>query len=417
MITSGVMGASAESLPELRITRGDPLAWVIWRLFRDHRWRLVWLVAIGGAAAMYGLSALDGTLLPRLGFDSAIADLNSAIIWLVLVPIAAHAYVTQLVDIPKLFADLQRQDVTGLSEPEYAKFVEDCRRVYNHPYWAVICLLIFAVPWMLFMQATAASPHTWYYPETIWPWWVYCAIQYLEIYAALMYATRYAITCVQLRKLLHVGPPRPAFLFRRHFSRPADRPLEPRFLHPDGLGGCGAVLGFVVHTLVIGGGVLVVATLESVNTARTVSHFGQSSGLPAFIVVAVLYATVVPYLLLYPLRLTLGSLRDAKRHLASKLSAHESKIIWERIGQVDQATPSERDEHVGVLIRSLRPLGEISAALNTVPGSLVELGQRSSQAIVMATVVPPVVAVAYRIAADVWGWNLDTLIRTILVGH
>lgn len=221
---------------------------------------------------------------------------------------------------------------------------------------------------------------------------------------------------MQLRKLLRDSVPRPRFLFRRHFQRP-ERPLEPRFLHPDGLGGCGAVLRFVVHALVIGGGVLVVATLESVNTARTLSHFGQSSGLPAFIVVAVLYATVVPYLLLYPLRLTLGSLRHAKHLLASALSTHESTIIWKRISQVEQANNVERDEHIEVLIRSLRPLGQISAALDTVPESLIQLGQRSSQAVVLAAVVPPVLAVAYRIASDVWGWNFDILIRTILLGH
>lgn len=417
MMASVAAGASADSLPELRVTRADPLAWLIWRLFRHHRWRLAWVVVIASVAAMYGISGLDGTLLPRPGFDSAISDINSAIIWLVLIPIAAHAYVSQLVDIPKLFADLQNAGVTGLTSAEYAKFIEDCQRVYNRPYWAVFCLLIFAVPWALFMEATAASPHFWYYPAAIWPWWLYCAIEYLEIYAALMYATRYAITCLQLRKLLRAGVPHPRFLFRRHFTRPSDRPLEPRFLHPDGLGGCGPVLWFVVHALVIGGGVLMVVALESVDTTQTVAHFGQSSGLPAFIVVALLYATVVPYLLLYPLRLTLGSLRHAKHLLATKLSMHESAIIWKRIRQVDQATPTERDEHIEVLIRSLHPLGQISAALDTVPESLIQLGQRSAQVVVLATVMPPVLAVAYRIATDVWGWNLDALIRTILLGH
>ena len=411
-----VVTASARHLPELQITRGDPVAWVVWRLFRKHHWRLFWVVAIASAAAMYGLSALDGTLLPRPSFDAASTDVNSAIIWLLLIPIAAVAYVTQLTEIPTLFADLQRSGVTGLTEPEYAKFIEDCRRAYNHPSWSVASLLIFAVPWALFMEATAASPHSWYYPTALWPWWVYSAIEYLEIYAALMYAIRYAITCLQLRKLLRDGVPHPRFLFRRHFRRP-ERPLEPRFLHPDGLGGCGAVLRFVVHALVIGGGVLFAVTLESINTARTVSHFGQSSGLLAFIVVAVLYATVVPYLLLYPLRLTLGSLRHAKHQLAAVLSAHESAIIWKRMRQVGQLGSAERDEHIEVLIRSLNPLGQISTALDTVPGSLVELGQRSTQAVVLATVVPPILAVAYRIASDVWGWNLDSLIRAILVGH
>jgi hypothetical protein len=416
MVSSIAVESPKEDLPDLSVTRADPLAWLIARLFRAHHWLLFWLVALGGAAAMYGISAIDGTLLPRPGFDAATTDINSAIIWLLLVPIASVAYVAQLTAIPALFADLQRSGVTGLTPHEYAKFIEDCRRAYNHPYWAVLALVAFAAPWALFMEATAASPHNWYYPAALWPWWIYCAIQYLEIYAALMYATRYAITCVQLRKLLRSGVLRPRFLFKRQFCRP-ERPLEPRFLHPDGLGGCGAVLRFVLQTLVIGGGVLVVVTLESVNTARTVSHFNQGSGLPAFLVVAALYATVVPYLLLYPLRLTLESLRKAKYQIAAKLSAHESRVIWQRIVHLDNALEPDRDEHIEVLIRSLNPLGQISAALDTVPGSLVELGQRSSQALVLAAVVPSLVAVGYRVASDVWGWNLDALIRTLLTSH
>ncbi|MFI5272457.1 MAG: hypothetical protein ACHQ4H_05415 [Ktedonobacterales bacterium] len=407
---------AADVLPRLSVIRRDPVARVVHWLFAGRGRLIFWAVLLVDAVSMYGFSALDGTLVPHGNFDAALTDINSGLIWLALVPIAAIAYLYQLDEIPELFATLQRNGVTGLTSAGYERFVADCDHWYNHWLWAPLALLCFAFPWMGFMQATAQSPHTWYYPPAVWPWLIFCAIQYVEIYAVLMYALRCAVTCLQLRKLLLVGAPWPQWLHRHGFQRPAAA-IAPQFLHPDGLGGFGAVLRFVLRSLVIGGWVLIVVTLESMNTSRTVSHFGQGSGLAAFIVVAALYATAVPALLFYPLRVTLAALRDAKHRLALVVSRHENAIVWARVAAVERDSSAQREEHVGVLIGSLRPLGDINAALNTVPESLIDLGRRSSQLIVLATVAPPLIAIMYRIASDAFGWNWDALIRQLLLGH
>lgn len=409
---------------ELSVVRADPLARLVQRLFRGHRWRLFVVMALLGVVCVYVIPAAVGTLQLRAGFDSALSDVNSAIIWLLLVPTAAMAYLDQLDEIPALFARLRENGVTGLKAEQQGAFLTVCRHWYNRWFWAPLALVAFALPWALFMQATASSPYTWYYPPVRWPWLLYCAIQYLEIYGALTYALRFALTCLLLRMLLKGVGARPGerpslvyrVLARPRFERPAV-PLRPQFLHPDGLGGFGPITAFVLHALIIGGGVLVVVTLESVNTASTLADFGQSSGLLAFIVVALLYATVVPWLLLYPLRLALVELRHAKHELAWTLSQRENAIIWERIELVRDGATTEHGAHVDELIARLRPLGQISAALETVPESLFELGRRSSQVIVASTVLPPLLAILYRIAADVWGWNWDNVIRGLMAGR
>jgi hypothetical protein len=383
----------------------DPLARLILRLFRGRSWLLYGVVALGGVVCVYGIPALNGTLLLRPGFDSALSDVNSAIIWIVLVPIAARAYLRQLTEIPSVFDALRANGVTGLTEDEYRRFIVGAQRAYNRWWWWQALILIFLAPfWATFLMATAQSPFTWYYPSVLWPWFLYVFIQMVEIYAAVSYLIRYIITCRQLRLLLKDGSFRHKAL------------LEPQFLHPDGLGGFGIIMRLVQNTLVIGGGVLIVFALESVNTARTVSGFSQGNGLAGFILVALIFATAIPYLVLYPLRLTLAGLRDAKHRLAGALSQHESLRIWSHMREVEGSPPATEDEHVEGLVRSLHPLGQISLALQTVPETLFELGQRSSQIIVLSTVLPPVVAIAYRVAADLWGWDWDALLRTIFHG-
>lgn len=381
------------------IYRNDPIARLVVKLFGQHATLLGVVVALGGVVCVYLIPATNGTLLPRPGFDSAVSDIFSAIIWIVLIPIAASYYLRQLRDAPGLFKHLYENGVTGLDDAEFAKFMGDATKAYNWRGWFVIAATIFAVPWYLFLLSVTVSPHTWYYPSNLWPWCVYVAIEYVEIIAALMYFSRYVVTCVFLRRLLR------------------NTRLRPALLHPDGLSGFGSVTHFVVQSLGLGGGVLIVFALESINTSRTVTHFGNSAGLVLFIVIAVLYATVVPYLLLYPLRETLNAIGEYKRDLQSLVSTHINAEVQHHVDAAIHAS-EQRDEEERLhtaekLVVSLRTVGQTVQVLETLPTSLLELGTRSTQAIIVSTVVPPLIAVSLRVATDVWGFNVDAIIRSL----
>jgi hypothetical protein len=388
------------------VVERDPVARFVQRVFGARTGLFMFTVALGGVICIYGIPLLDGTLLPRPApypaYYSSLYDSNSAIVWIVLVPIAARFYLAQMTELPDLFDSLFHNGVTGLSAEEYEQFIANAQRQYQQWRWPVLAYLGFLPFWIPFCIAVTRSPDFWYYPPARWPWVLYATIQYVENGAVIAALLRYIITCRQLRVLLKVAPEHRGAL------------LEPRFLHPDGLGGLGPILTLVQQSLMIAGGVLIVVTLETVNSSRTVIRFTEGTTLSGFIVVAVVYATVVPYVLLYPLRLALRGLRTAKRHLTATLSLHENAAIWSQMRALDTSSPEEREAHVEVVIRTLKPLGQISQALDTVPETLFELSRRSSQMLIAAAVVPPLFSIAYRVASDVWGWNLDLLLRSIL---
>src|SRR5262249_174015 len=268
---------TAVAPPKLVVYHKDPVAGLAFRAFGRAPGLLFMLMALVGVVCLYVIPATNGTLVPRPGFLSALSDINSAIIWLLLIPAAAMAYVGQLARIPELFDRLQTNGVTGLTNQEYQAFLQESNRHYNRGIWSLIALLGFAPVWALFLVAVSRSAYTWYYPPNFWPWLLYISIQYLEIYAAISYAIRYFITTRRLRKLLLRGQ------------------LFAEVLHPDGVAGFGPVATFVQGSLQVAGGVLLVATLQSINTARSVTQFSQGSGVVVFIVVALLYVTIVPY--------------------------------------------------------------------------------------------------------------------------
>lgn len=400
-----------QDLPSLSIAGRDPVAWIVLRLFRTRPLLLPLIVALGGVVCVYVIPFFDGTLLPRPApyprYYGSLLDISDAIIWVILVPLAASMYLRQLTWIPSLFTNLYRNGITGVTVDKYRQFVAEAQRAYNGWWWPVIAALVFLPFWILFCIGVTRSPEFWYYPPARWPWFLYISIEYLESYAAITTLIRYIVTSRQLRSLLKTGA------FR------GDAVLRPQFLHPDGLGGLGDILTLVRDGLLIGGGILIVVTLESINSTATVAQSSQPMSLVSFIVIALAYGTIVPYFLLYPLRLALQSIQEAKRYIATILSKYQNTVLWESITDVHLPFPGGGFEHgekgrLAVVVESMRPIWQIYQALDSLPGSILELSRRSSRMLLLTSILPTIIAVAFRVVADIWGINWDAIIQGML---
>lgn len=386
---------STTKSPSMIIYQRDPLARLVMHITGGRPLVLAAGTLAAGLFFQYALPAINGTLLPKSHFIASLVDIPTAVTWQILTPVGAYFYVRQLSDIPRLFNSLFDNGVTGLSSEEYLSIRAKAERVFNHWVWFVLSVTILAIPWFEFVRLDASSPYSWYHAPNLWPYVLYIAVQYITDTAAIAYLLRYIITCFVLRLLLR----------RDH--------LRPWILDPDRFGGCAQVVGLVQRSLVMAGLVLMATTLLGLDTQSHITNFLQSPGIAVFVVVAVAYVTVVPYIVLYPLRLVLTGFRDAKQRLLGALAKRANPAIWALYDTLT-AAPNEKaaEADVGAILAGIRTLDQVEKATDNLPTSLLEFFVRSPIRIPLTVILPPLASLVARLSGA--GLNWEDLIRGVV---